>query len=176
MIDMTHDREARGHRFTIRPNRSISWRATCYLLLSLLLISGTISVGLSLLGYWPVLPLAAAQMALVATGFYLVARSGQQQEVILLTEDSIRIERGRHRPEQVLILARIWAHVVLERCPKRWYPSRLLIRSHGHAVEIGRFLNEDERCRLATELARYLSVVPPPRTSSAEQHVSESRQ
>lgn len=172
MIDIDHDPAGCEYQLTIRPNQSISWRATCYLLLSLLLVSGTIAIAMGLLGYWPVVPLAAAQMMLVAYGFYRVARRGQQQEVILFTQDSIRIERGRRRPEQVFILTRLWARVVLEHCPKRWYPSRLLIRSHGDTVEIGRFLSEDERQHLAAELVKCLSAVSVP--PSTPQHLSES--
>jgi len=66
------------------------------------------------------------------------------------------VEKGRRYPENQCTLARVWARVVLERCPKQWYPSRLLIRSHGRAVEVGTFLNEEERRRLAEELAQNL--------------------
>jgi uncharacterized membrane protein len=36
----------------------------------------------------------------------------------------------------------------------RWYPSRLVLRSHGKVVEFGGFLNEPERWQLAGQLQR----------------------
>ena len=159
MYDIQHDSPAPGrHRFVLRPNRSISWQGLCRVYGSLVVVSGVIATGLSLLGFWPILPLAGLELAAVGIGLYLVARRGQVREVISLDPDTVRIERGRHGPDESLTLARTWAQVVLERCPKRWYPSRLLIRAHGQAVEVGSFLNEDERCHLADELVRYLSA------------------
>ena len=89
---------------------------------------------------------------LVGLGFYWVAQDCQQCEVIYINNETIKIEKGKRCPEQEWTLMRMWAHVVLERCPKQWYPSRLMIRSHGQTVEIGHFLNENERQYLACEL------------------------
>ncbi len=161
MVDIQQDSEDGQRRFVLQPNQAISWRATCYLFLSLLVVSGSIAIGLALMGFWLVLPFAGLELAAVAAGLYTVARRCQQREVILVDHESIRIERGRTAPEQSWLLAKAWAKVVLERCPKRWYPSRLLIRSHGQSVEIGGFLNEDERCRLAAELIRTLTEPAP---------------
>ena len=42
--------------------------------------------------------------------------------------------------------------LALARSPRRWYPNRLSITSHGHRVELGRFLTNGEREALATAL------------------------
>ena len=49
-----------------------------------------------------------------------------------------------------------WTHVRLE--PGAWpgWPSRLLLGSHGREVEVGAFLNEDERQVLARRLTELL--------------------
>jgi uncharacterized membrane protein len=157
MVDIQREADNGLRRFVLQPNQSISWRATCYLLLSLLFIIGVIAVGLSLMGFWLILPFAGLELAAVTAGLYTVARRGQQREVISIGDEFIRIERGYRHPEQSLTLATHWAKVILERCPRRWYPSRLLIRSHGQSVEVGRFLNEEERHRLADELVKSLA-------------------
>jgi uncharacterized membrane protein len=108
------------------------------------------------LGFWLILPFAGLELLAVGTGLYVVARRCQACEVIDITDDAIRIAKGSRHPEQQWILQRVWARVVLERCAKQWYPSRLWIRSHGQAVEIGSFLNEEERQHLAAELSRSL--------------------
>lgn len=143
-------------RIILQPNQSISWRGVVCFYASLLLVSGGLAGGLAMLGFWPILPFAGLEMLLLGIVMYLVARRGQQREVISVSPEIILIEKGRFYPEQRWKFFRIWAKVILERCPKQWYPSRLLIRSHGRGVEIGRFLNEDERQRLATELRRGL--------------------
>ena len=47
---------------------------------------------------------------------------------------------------------RAWARVELSHSPRRWYPSRLSITSHGRFVELGHFLTNGEREALASEL------------------------
>lgn len=157
MVDIQREAKDDLRRFILQPNQSLSWRASCYLLLSLLLISGSIAVGLSLMGFWLILPFAGLELAAVAAGFYTASRRCQRREVISVSSDEIRIERGHRYPEQTWILATSWAKVILERCPRRWYPSRLLIRSHGQSIEVGGFLNEEERRRLAEELVKSLA-------------------
>lgn len=155
MIDIER-RENLVCRFILRPNCSLSWRGMQVFLAFMALILGAIGAWFTLLGFWLVLPFAGLELLLLACAFYLVARRGQVREVISIDQDSVHVEKGRRYPEKQCTLARGWARVVLERCPKQWYPSRLLIRSHGRAVEVGTFLNEEERRRLAEELAQNL--------------------
>jgi len=51
-----------------------------------------------------------------------------------------------------------WTHVRLEAGSWPGWPSRLLIGSHGREVEIGAFLNEDERQALALRLTELLQA------------------
>ena len=160
MVAIEHSDNGLQHRIVVRPNQSLSWRATAYFYLSLVLVSGTIAGGMALLGYWPVLSFAGLEMLFLGIVLYMVARQGQQREVISVTPDNILVEKGRLYPEQQWKFLRVWSTVILERCPKRWYPSRLLIRSHGRGVVIGEFLNEKERQQLADELSRCLKPAP----------------
>ncbi len=156
MVDIEQNTDRYQCRFVLRPNRSLSWRGSLLFFFSLLCISSGIAIGLTLLGLWLVLPFAGLEMLALGVGLYVVACRCYECEVISISGDSICIERGRDYPRQQWTLGRVWAQVVLERCPKAWYPSRLLIRSHGRSVEVGRFLQEEERERLAAELTRSL--------------------
>jgi len=49
-----------------------------------------------------------------------------------------------------------WVRVELEPGRERGWPSRLVLRSHGRALEIGAFLNDDERRELAQRLTELL--------------------
>jgi uncharacterized membrane protein len=76
-------------------------------------------------------------------------RAGKRRELILITDDSVVIERqGRAIPART-VFARHWATVKLRGPPADQHPSRLVIESHGRACEVGRFLTEEERLGLA---------------------------
>ena len=159
MLQLTVERDDQQQplwRFVLQPNQSLSWRGSQFFFLSLCMISAAVAVPLAWMGFWLILPFAGLELCALWLVLYLVARRSQQREIIYITADSIRIEKGKHHVEQQWTLMRLWARVVLEQCPKQWYPSRLIIRSHGRAVEVGRFLNEDERQHLASELNRCL--------------------
>ena len=161
MVDIQQHADTLQCRFILRPNRSLSWQGLLLFYFSLFIISSAIAIGLTLLGFWLVLPFAGLEMLALGIGLYVVACRCYECEVISINDDSIRIERGRDYPREQWTLGRMWAHVVLERCPRAWYPSRLLLRSHGRSVEVGRFLDEEERQRLADELTRSLRSAMP---------------
>ena len=156
MIDIAQNTNDAKCRFILRPNRSMSWQGSLIFFLSLCLVSGTVAIGMALLGYWLILPFAGLELMALGMALYIVVLRCYRCEVIWITNDVIRIEKGRNYPQQRWRLTRVWAQVVLERCPRQWYPSRLLIRCHGRDVEIGKFLNEEERQTLAKELKRNL--------------------
>ncbi|MBK8183707.1 MAG: DUF2244 domain-containing protein [Candidatus Competibacteraceae bacterium] len=156
MVALEYGVEECQHCYVLRPNRSLSWRQ------NLLFFSGLCGVTLLgvaplvAMGFWPVLPFAGLELLVVGIGLYRVTCRCHECEVICVAADSIRIERGRRGPQQCWTLTRAWAQVVLKACPRQWYPSRLLIRAHGRTVEVGRFLVEEERKKLAQDLTRCL--------------------
>lgn len=142
--------------YVLRPNRSWSWRQNLLFFGGLCVVTLIAVAPLAVMGFWPVLPFAGLELLAVGVGLYRVICRCHECEVICVAADSIRIERGRNRPQQSWVLTRTWAQVVLKACPRQWYPSRLLIRAHGKTVEVGRFLVEEERKKLAQELTRCL--------------------
>lgn len=161
MVDFQQPADVQHCRFVIRPNRSLSWQGSLWFFLSLLLITIIIASTLTLMGFWLVLPFAGLEMLALGLGLYVVTCRCHECEVVSISPDTVRIQKGRRYPREDWTLGRYWTRVVLEHCPRAWYPSRLLLRSHGRAVEIGRFLHEDERQRLATELSRRLCLTSP---------------
>lgn len=154
MVDEQHNAEQR--QFVLRPNQSIAWRDLKRFFLGLCVVSFAVAGVLSLFGYWPILTFAGLEMLAVGAALYLVARRGRRVEVISIDQQLIRVERGFDSPQHQWEFPTLWAQLVLECCPNRWYPSRLLIRSHGRSVEIGSFLNEAERQYLAKAIRRDL--------------------
>jgi uncharacterized membrane protein len=153
MVSSTVDSK-RHWRIEIRPNRSLSGRQLQLAFAVIALICLGIASAFAALGLWPVLPFAGAEIVVVGVGFYLSARSGRESEIVSVADDLVAVERNRRRLHERLEMQRAWAQIRLLRPRIRWYPSQLVIRSHGKAVELGGFLNEQERRQLAGELQR----------------------
>jgi uncharacterized membrane protein len=154
-LQMVYQTAAAGgapHTFVVQPNRSMSWRAQ---LLAFGLIAGmTMGVGTLcfVIGLPLVLPFSGIEVLALAAALYVTARRGGIKQVITITEDAVAVETGRAAPESRAEFQRNWVRVVLQGSGDNWYPSRLLIRSHGREVEVGGFLNEQERRGLAAQL------------------------
>jgi uncharacterized membrane protein len=147
--------------FVIQPNRSMSWRAliTAYGVVA----STTMIVGAAcyVAGMPLVLPFSGLEVMVLGIALYLNAWCGGVKEVITISDSALAVEQGRTAPETRHEFQRPWAKVILERPGNSWYPSRLLIRSHGRQVEVGRFLNEQERQGLAQQLRMTLRYCAP---------------
>jgi uncharacterized membrane protein len=140
----------------ILPHRSLS-RAGLWLFLT---VQGVVAMGFALLAAWrgnvfaPVF--AVLELGVVAWCLIGVWRASAAGELIVLTPACLEITRmGAGGPA-----ARFhpyWARLSLQ--PGRWRnaPSRLLVRSHGREVEIGAFLNDEERRSLAQRLSGLLA-------------------
>ena len=153
MVQEHRGAEGDGRMFVIMPNRAMSWR-------SLLLVYGvicifTLSIGLffTLNGMPLVLPFSGLELLALGAALYVTAWRSGIREVITIKDDAIFVESGRNAPESHHRFQRQWARIVLQRPWSVWHPSKLLIRSHGKQVEIGSFLNEEERKGLAEQLA-----------------------
>jgi uncharacterized membrane protein len=141
-------------RWIIRPNQSLSWRGLkrVYAVVALCLLG--ISVAFALHGLWPVLPFAGLELIALGAAFYLCFVRSQWREIVSIDADIVRVEKGRRQAEEHWECPSVWARVQLEKSPLAWYPSRLMIAYQGRRVEIGGFLNENERASLADALRR----------------------
>ncbi|MBI2992927.1 MAG: DUF2244 domain-containing protein [Gammaproteobacteria bacterium] len=138
--------------FVVRPNQSMSWQGLLFAFSGMATVIIGIGVTCFAIGLPLVLPFSGAELIVLGAAFYLTARRGDVREVITISANGVAVETGRRGPETRAEFQRHWARVVLERPRHSWYPGRLLIRSHGREIEVGRFLNEQERRGLALEL------------------------
>lgn len=136
----------------IRPNQSLSWRAAVQVYTAITLCCIGIAVASVLHGLWTVLPFACFEIVVLGIAFYLSFSRSQIREVVSVNAHAVSVDKGRYAPQEHWECPRVWARINLERSPIAWYPSRLSIAFQGQRVEIGRFLNEKERCALAMEL------------------------
>lgn len=142
----------------IRPNCSLSWQGTVAVYCGICLVSLTISLGFSLLGFWPILPFAGLELIALAISFYVCAVRNSTREVISIQGATVAVQKGRREPRESTQFQRAWARVELTKPEQRGYPTRLLICSHGRSVEIGHCLSDIERSQLAEDLRRWLRL------------------
>ena len=151
MVSSTVDSK-RNWRIVIRPNRSLTRRQLQFAFAVIAVVCLGIASVFAAFGMWPVLPFAGAEVIAVGIGFYLSALGGREMEVVSIESDKVAVEKGNRRKRRRWELSRAWLQIRLLPPRIRWYPTRLVIRSHGKEVELGGFLNEDERRQLAGEL------------------------
>lgn len=154
MVAKERDPNTAGSRFVLRPNRSLSWRATKWFFAGSCLLYACIGTFFLALGAWPILPFAGLEVIVLGAGLYVSALRGKACEVINVTGDTIEVQAGTTGKMRSYRLPRFWTRVTLR--GDDWYPSRLTLSVHGRGLELGRFLNEEERLELAQELTRAL--------------------
>jgi uncharacterized membrane protein len=140
----------------IRPNQSLSWRDAVRIYVAISACCLGIGVLFAVYGYWPVLPFAGLEVIVLGIAFYRCLMRSQLREVVTVSGEVVSVEKGRHQPQKRWECPRAWARVVLEHAPIAWYPRRLMVAFQGRRVEIGEFLNEEERGVLADELQQLI--------------------
>jgi uncharacterized membrane protein len=110
-------------------------------------------------GYWPVLPFAGLEIALLIWAVRMSMRMGLQRETITITEESVTVEHRSPDGNWDLVFPRHWTRVKLHAPLAMLHPSRLLLESRGRAYEVGRFLTEDDRRGLAVRLKQLVGNV-----------------
>jgi uncharacterized membrane protein len=112
---------------------------------------------------------AILAMWLVAYCFMRIWRRSGAGQVVTMTPSQLEVATTsgassvRFHP--------YWTKVRLEQGPHRGWPARLLVGSHGRDIEIGAFLNEQERRELAqrmTELLRDMQDRGGPQDTSVQ--------
>lgn len=144
-----------GRTFVVMPNRAMSWRGLVDAYAGIAGAVLLIAVFFWTKGLPLVLPFSGLELLLLGAVLYTTAWNSNWREVITVGDDVVSIETGRNGPVSHCEFQRPWAKLILARSGG-WYPSRLLIRSHGRQIEIGRFLNEQERQGLAEVLSTAL--------------------
>lgn len=144
------------YRKLIRRPHALSRRGLRWVFVVCAAVNAIVAVGFSVFGAWLVLPFAGLEVMVVGFTLGLVARQRADYELVVVDEARLHIARRQRGRRECVELSRYWARVSLARGDYGWYPSRLLIKSHGRAVEVGAWMTEDARKAFAHELAAYM--------------------
>jgi uncharacterized membrane protein len=142
-------------RIELAPNCSLTPAAAVLFFGSTCLFSLGFALFFVFQGFWPVLPFWALEMLALGLALQASMRRRKYTQTVLITDAQISLVTRSRRGAQKQEFARHWAKVRLRSPPRRNGASRLTIESRGRACEVGSFLTEEDRCRLAERL-RYL--------------------
>ena len=146
-------------RIEISPNCSLTVRGATIFFASLCCVSFGIAELATLRGFWPVLPFAGLEMALLGWALHASLGRRHHRQTITVDEADVRVESWHRAGRVEVVFPRHWAQVKLRRPSSRMHPSRLTIESHGRHCEVGSFLTEEERRGLALRLQRLIGRV-----------------
>lgn len=131
----------------------MNWKGNLLFMAPLSALVITMGLGLTLFGFWPILPFAGLELACVFSALYWVSHQGDACERVVVDTQSTTVEKGFRRPNSRDEFPSAWAEVKLLKPKHEWYPNQLVIGSHGRRVRLGEFLTDQEREELADLLA-----------------------
>jgi len=146
---------AAARHFDLAPHCSLTPRTALLFFGSVCFATFGVAGAATLMGYWPVLPFAGAEMALLGWALKTSMDRRHEHEHIDVTESEVIIEYSRGTPTRV-VFPRHWARVKIRRPKSPLHRAHLVIESHGRAYEVGKFLSEEERLQLASRLGRVI--------------------
>ncbi|MES9945950.1 DUF2244 domain-containing protein [Candidatus Thiodiazotropha sp. CDECU1] len=135
----------------VQPNRNLTWSQSKWLFLFFAACIGLVSLYFLSLGAWLVLPFTGLEIIIVGIAIYCQSCCAHTQEIIHIDATHVRVSDNR-RPKAERCFHKAWLKIIQNHDPKGWYPSRLMIGSHGEFIEIGKNLLEEEREMLANNL------------------------
>ena len=139
----------------ISPNYSLrGWNRVIFLG-SLAFICLSIGVFFFIMGAGLILPFAGLEVILVLTCFYISFRWSQQKEVVYISNEKIKLEKGR------LVKEKTWeeyrSFVVLEVEKNQYNSDEFCYQSKGKRFYFGSFLNDEDKIILKNELKRIIN-------------------
>ena len=156
MVKIENNTEENTYRILLRPNQSTDWKTSIIFISIIAITCLAIGIGFAFAGATMILPFAGLEVIFVGVSVYLVMKKTYKQEVITLTQETLKIEKGEGKIDQVWEYFRMWSFVSVERPQHPWYPAHIVVTSKGERVPIGDFLNEDEKEELVSNLERII--------------------
>ena len=156
MVKIENNTEENTYRILLRPNQSTDWKTSIIFISIIAITCLAIGIGFAFAGATMILPFAGLEVIFVGVCVYLVMKKTYKQEVITLTQETLKIEKGEGKIDQVWEYFRMWSFVSVERPQHPWYPAHIFVTSKGERVPIGDFLNEDEKEELVSNLERII--------------------
>ena len=137
------------------PNRSLGPRGRRLFLAMIGVTTITISAAAALIGAWPVMPFAGAEVLLLVLAFRVVASHDADFERLEIGEHEVSVEARDAKHVTRFVAHRPWARVVVRTRGRR---CTLGLAYAGRVVPLGRLLSDEGRRKLVQELRARIAV------------------
>jgi uncharacterized membrane protein len=134
-----------------RRNNSLSSTGRLVAFALIFIVSIGIAAAFATFGAWLILPFAGLEMLVLFFAFRYMEHHAADYELIEIDGDTVKVEWVSAGTRNGGAFNRHWARVVANADG-----SRLALRSHGRELEIGRYMNDEQRLDLARALRRRL--------------------
>lgn len=141
-----------------QPNHSSTWRNNLWALLAISVPSLGAAIGFTVLGAWPILPLAGAELLALAIALYYVNWKLQYRHVITFNAQSVRIDKGHYAPRKSWTFLREDSRLAVTPEQHPWEGPSMAVHNKLQMVEVGEFLNREDALTLLALLRKELQV------------------
>lgn len=148
----------RGH-IVLSPNLSVPWRDNLLFLYVVCSIALCIGISFSLLGMWMVLPFTGLEVIALVAVVYYVGHKCHRIEVISVEDGCVQVEQGYTRPQSSWRSELFWTRLIVLPQERPWHPLRVFLRGRDDQIEIGTFLNDDDKRILIKQLRQFITSV-----------------
>lgn len=140
------------YRVIVKPNCSLTRSGRISVVLLLAVVPLCVAIEFGLAGLWPVFVFAGLELSALAYAFYHIGCHAEDYESISIEGDRLVVEKRNYKDTSQMVFQRYWAHVVVRDTLRG--EQRLWLRSHGKEVEVGHYLNNQQRTALARQLQK----------------------
>ena len=139
-----------NYLITLSPNSSLTGIYRIIFLASISFICVGIATVFYFFGAYLILPFAGIEIAILLIAFYLSFRWSSRKELIYISQEVVKIEKGIHKAEYLWEEFRTFTSFQIAKDANK--SLRLSFRSKGDDVIVGDFLNEDDKNILINEI------------------------
>lgn len=138
----------------IKPNSSLTGPYRTIFISSIAFICIGIATIFYLVGATLILPFAGLEISILLLAFYLNFRWSGRREKIFMSKDKVIIEKGIHKAEYRWEEFRTFTSFQVSKDINK--VLKLSFRSKGEDIEIGSFLNDEEKDELKDSIAKII--------------------
>ena len=126
----------------------MSWEDNKRLLWFMLAIAVAIGAGFASVGAWLIFPFAGLEIALLSIAMYYVSWKLNFRQQLVIDDDTVELQKGVYFPKYQWSWRRSDIALVQTPCRHPLGVPTLEIWQRGRSVEVGEFLNNDEKKEL----------------------------
>lgn len=142
---------------SLKPNSSLTGFNRIIFISSISLVCGGIALIFFFFGATLILPFAGLELAILFTAFYLSFKWSDKKEKIFISQDLVTIEKGSNFADYKWEEFRSFTSFQVLKDKRELL--KLSFRSKGNDVEVGSFLNEDDKNILIEEISQIIGIL-----------------